>query len=249
MSQARLKTTTPREPPSAASVLYAVLLVTTVAGLSWGTLELSDPSALPIRRVMVAGEFTHLDPAQVQRTVAAEVDAGFFGIDVAALREVLLEEPWIRDATVRRVWPDALQVSIVEQTPVARWGDYGLLNEQADLFVPALDELPSDLVRLNGPLGSEAEVLARYTYVRERLAVLALQPTAVELSARHAWTVTTSGGREIVFGRKDFETRLARFMFGYSRALGEAWPHVGRVDLRYTNGFAVGERPADERSG
>ena len=102
-------------------------------------------------------------------------------------------------------------------------------------------------MQLDGPLGTEAKVLQRYEYLRAQLGAIGLVTTAVQLSERHAWTVTTTGGREIVFGRRDFDLRLARFIFGYSRALAEAWPHIGQC--RYTNGFAVGERAAHDRSG
>lgn len=249
MTQARLKTTETRSKPSFSGALLALLVVVTAAVVTWGSLELSDPAALPIRRVLVEGEFKHLNPQHVKTAVVAAVDAGFFGVNVGEIRELLLNEPWVRDATIRRVWPDALHVNIVEQKAVARWGNYGLLNADADLFVPAPEDLPTDLVELDGPLGSEAKVLQRYEYLRAQLGAIGLKTTAVRLSERHAWTVTTTGGREIVFGRRDFDLRLARFIFGYSRALSEAWPHIGRVDLRYTNGFAVGERAADDRSG
>ncbi len=249
MTQARLKSPEPRELPSLSGVVLALFVVVATGALTWGSLELSDPAALPIRKVLVEGEFSHLNPEHVQTAVVAAVDAGFFGLKVGEIRELLLNEPWVRDATIRRVWPDALHVSIVEQKPVARWGNYGLLNAQADLFVPAPEDLPDQLVELDGPLGTEFIVLQRYEYLRAQLGAIGLTPTAVRLSERHAWTVTTTGGREIVFGRRDFDLRLARFIFGYSRALAEAWPQIGRVDLRYTNGFAVGERAADDRSG
>ena len=249
MSQARPRMTPPRDLPSPTMVLYALLLALTMGLVSWTALELTDPAALPIRRIMVEGEFLHLDPRHVQSVVGGAVDAGFFGVDVAELRALLQDQPWIRDAAIRRVWPDGLHVSIVEQTPAARWGDYGLLNDAADIFVPDPEDLPEGLVRLSGPLGSEAEVLECYRYVRGQLGRIGLSAMAVELSDRHAWTVTTNGGHEIVFGRKDFENRLARFVFGYSRALEHAWSQIGRVDLRYTNGFAVGARAPAERSG
>jgi len=249
VSQARLRATTPRELPSLSSVVFSLLFLATVTLLSWAALELRDPGALPIRRVVVEGTLVHLDASRIEAVVAECVHAGFFGIDVDDIRARLQDEPWVRDAAVRRVWPDSLHVAIAEQVAVARWGDYGLLNAEADLFVPAPEELPADLVRLDGPLGTELEVLRRYRFVAERLGALGLRVAAVELSARHAWSVTTDGGHQIVFGRKDFDARLARFELGYRRALAQAWARIARVDLRYTNGFAVGERPADERSG
>ena len=250
MSHATLKVTEPTPPliPPTLAVFLA-MIVLTAAGVLWLAHQLSNPAALPIRRVMVEGEFKHLTTEHVQHAVAGAVDGGFFGVDVEEIRRQLLYQPWIRDANVSRVWPDGLHVTIVEQLPVARWGDYGLLNARADIFVPEPEDLPKDLVQLNGPLGSEQEVLERFGYIRQELATVGLKPVALSLSDRRAWTVTTEGGHEILLGRRDLEERLARFKWGYTRGLNAAWERIGHVDMRYTNGFAVGERGTAVRNG
>ena len=62
--------------------VVVVMVVATVIGMVWLARELSDPAALPIRRVMVEGEFKHLTTEHVQRAVVGAVHAGFFGVDV-----------------------------------------------------------------------------------------------------------------------------------------------------------------------
>jgi cell division protein FtsQ len=250
MSHAVPKVSEPLAPTmSPPAVVFVVMILATVVGLAWLVRELSDPAALPIRRVMVEGEFKHLTTEHVQHAVVDAVHAGFFGVDVADIRRLLQDEAWIRDANVSRIWPDGLHVTIVEQIPVARWGDYGLLNERADVFVPIAEDLPRDLVQLNGPLGSEQEVLERFAYIRAQLADIGLKPIGLSLSDRRAWTITIAGGHEILLGRRSLEERLARFKWGYSKGLNAAWERIGHVDMRYTNGFAVGERGAVIRNG
>jgi len=240
-SQAILRGRSDEKLLSPTLIVFGVMLFVTLVGLGFLAKALSDPAALPIRKVMVDGEFRYLNPDHLQVVIVEAVDAGFFGVDVSEIQNILLDEPWILNASVRRVWPDALLVSIVEQRPVARWGKHALLNEQADIFVPASDEIPSGLARLSGPLGTELEVLRRYHYVRHQLSTVGLSPVQLDLSKRHAWTVTTSAERQLIIGRRDFEIRLARFIFGYQHGLIAVWARIERVDLRYTNGFAVSE--------
>jgi cell division protein FtsQ len=240
MNQAVIKAP-PAAPamPSPAVAAFLLMLLATLAGLGWAVVELRDPAALPIRRVQIEGEFLHLDPERLQRVVVDVVDAGFFGVDVARIRERLLEEPWIREATIRRVWPEALRVSIVEQVPIARWGDFALLNTDGDIFAPDEASMPEGLVRLRGPLGTEDDVLGHHRRWAARLGEVGLSVVEVQLSARHAWTLQLADGKEIELGRRDLEPRLARFLRAYRSGLGDVWTRVGRVDLRYTNGFAV----------
>jgi len=197
---------------------------------------------------MIAGEFRYLEPDVLRAVVTETVDAGFFGVDVTEIREILLDEPWIRDATVRRVWPETLHVSILEQRPIAHWGDHALLNEKAEIFTPVTAQNLTNLVRLKGPMGTESKVLERYEKILMELKRLGLSVETVTLSGRHAWTVGTTDGRTLVLGRKEFETRLTQFMVGYTQGLEDEWKCIGRVDLRYTNGFAVAATQANGRT-
>ena len=249
MTQAVNRGPVTRTLPSPTVVVFALMLGLTITGFAWMAAALSDPAALPIRKVAVEGEFTHLDPDVLQDVVAGAVDAGFFGVDVAKIRRHLLDEPWIREATIRRVWPDSLHVRVVEQTPFARWGEQAMLNEVGDIFAPAAEFIPVNLVRLHGPLGSEIEVLNQFIYVASELAGIEIDIATLTLSARYAWTVTTMDATEIVLGRKDLRRRLKRFLFGYTHGLAESWSRIGRVDLRYTNGFAVSQRGVDSGNG
>ncbi len=65
-----------------------------------------------------------------------KVRGGFFNLDVDAVRLALLGEPWVSEVTVKRIWPDALRVIVIEQIPVVRWGDSGLLNPAGEYFAP-----------------------------------------------------------------------------------------------------------------
>jgi len=90
MSQARAKVTTPPSPPISATVIaFCVMILATIAGLIWTASVLSDPAALPIRRVMVEGEFKHLSTELVQKAVVGAVHGGFFSVDVAEIRRLL----------------------------------------------------------------------------------------------------------------------------------------------------------------
>jgi len=213
------------------------------------TQQLLDPAAFPIRKIAVDGEFKHLNAEHVERVVSSAINGGFFGIDVAEVRARILNEPWIFDASVRRVWPDSIRVSISEQHAVARWGEYALLNQYADIFVPDLDIVPRGLVHLDGPIGTEVEVLSRYRKIQKKLDEVGLRVVSVNLSERRAWSIGIENGATLMFGRQSVDLRLDRFNRAYSRVLKAGWNHIATVDLRYTNGFAITEKAATEDKG
>lgn len=213
------------------------------------TQKMLDPAAFPIRKIAVEGEFHHLDAEHLEQVVSSAIHDGFFGVDVADVRQRLLDEPWIFDASVRRVWPDSIRVSITEQQAVARWGEYALLNRFADIFVPEVDSMPRGLVRLDGPLGSEVELLSRYQLIQQRLGEIDLRVAGVRLSERRAWVVEIENGATLMIGRQAIAARLGRFNHAFKQVLKENWSRVALVDLRYTNGFAIREKLLAQENG
>ncbi len=230
-------------------LLFGVLGFLMFAYGGYLTQQLLDPQAYPVSRIAVEGEFQHLTAEHVERVVSGAIVGGFFSVDVADVRRRILDEPWVFDASVRRVWPDTIRVSIEEQHPVARWGEYALLNKHADIFVPEDDALPAGLVQFNGPIGTEAEILRRYAAISRQLSVNGLRVAGVSLSERRAWTVSLANGATLVVGRDAVDARLNRFNRAFETVLRAHWQHVASVDLRYTNGFAIKEKPGDQDNG
>ena len=139
-------------------LLWGFAAALAAAGLVHAYAWVAAPGRLPVRAVHVQGALARLDPAALQAMVAPELSDSMLTQDIAALRRRLEAEPWVRTARVRRSWPDALAVEIVEQEPVARWEAGGLLNDRGERFDPAGAEVPG-LARLAGAPGREAALV------------------------------------------------------------------------------------------
>ena len=219
----------------AAAITVAVVLAGAVV---WGVERLRDPHTLPLRAVQVEGEFRHLSEVELQQAVLPHVRGGFFTVDVARVQRAAQSLPWVQQASVRRVWPDTLQVHVVEQRAVARWGGQGLLNAEGELFRPA-ENLPEGLPELHGPEGREAAVLLQYGDALRLLAPGGLKVARLVQDERRAWTLELEGGVTLALGRGDPNARLARFVRVYPTVFAERAARLRAVDLRYSNGFAV----------
>jgi cell division protein FtsQ len=200
----------------------------------------------PVRNLVVEGTFQRVTPIQVEAALATVKQQGLLSLDLEELRERVHGLDWVDSVNVGRSWPDTVTVRVTEHQAAARWGDTGLLNVRGELFTEhaqhALPELPS----LSGPPGTEQEVARRYLAVRGRLAEADLMLEKLAMDERGAWSLVLNGGQEIRLGRRDVDERLERFFAVVAPALAADMPRVRYVDLRYTNGFAVGWRPAAE---
>lgn len=200
---------------------------------------LTNPQALPVAHVEVLGNFHYLDTRKLSQRVAELTTGSFITLDVSAVRAALMEEPWVADAVVKRVWPDRIEVTLHEHDPVARWGADGLLSREAIAFHPPLTEFANSLVLLDGPAGTEHEVLSQLGHLQSLLLPLGKPLQSLRLNERGAWSFRLAAGPEVIVGRTDFDARIERFVATFGNALAHRNVQVEEVDLRYTNGFAV----------
>lgn len=205
---------------------------------------LLSPTTLPIRAVSVGGELAHVPAAQVRTVVGAHLHGGFFGVDLPAIAAALDALPWVAQADVRRVWPDALAIRIEEQRPVATWNGDALLNAAGTVFRPARDTFPKGLPALSGPPGKELDLMSRYEAVNSLFGQVGLHVAALGENARRAFGLRLDNGIEVVIGRDWDMQRMARMVAVYRRVLVGKAATIERIDLRYTNGFAVAWKPS-----
>ena len=219
-----------------ARLLTAVAIIGALIGAGLLTLQW-EPRLLPIRVVTVDGEMHGLSRESLQQTIAEHIDGGILTQDVGALKQQVEELPWIRRASVQRVWPDRLIFTVTEHEAIARWGENGLVTADGVVFRPRDGRLPAGLVRLDGADDMAPEVVERYLRWHPQLAELGLIIDAAVRNARGDWTLTLLGGTELYLGTDDIETRFKRLLAAYPQV--EAVGIPTRIDLRYSNGFAV----------
>jgi cell division protein FtsQ len=222
-----------------AAVLGA-LLVAVVLGL--GAIDQN------ITRVAVTGRFQRVSPIEVEQSVKARVrDIGLVSVDLAAVQRAVEQLPWVDSATVEREWPSTLNIRVTEQVPAARWGANGLLNTRGELFISEARHIPPELPRLSGPKGSEAEVARRYLAAQAQIIEAGMRLTAVRLDPRGAWEFDLDNGITVRLGRRQIDERFSRFV---EAGVGQISAHandINYIDMRYTNGFAIGWRSGGQR--
>jgi cell division protein FtsQ len=195
----------------------------------------------PIQRVIVTGRLQRVSAMDVEKVVRSQLGAaGLVTVNLAQISRGLNTLPWVANAAVERSWPRGLRIEITEQTAVARWNNSGLLNADGELFVSDSRFMPPELPWLTGPVGTEAEVTHRYLGSQGKLTEAGMRLAALELDARGAWSMTLDNGVVVRFGRERTDERFDRFLQAAARLVGQRATDIAYVDMRYSNGFAIG---------
>ncbi len=215
--------------------LLAILIIVQIA-----TIALINSQSLPLRTVRLHGDVQHLKADEVQRALAGQLLGNFFTADLALVRERVSALPWVRRVSVRRAFPDALELEIEEHRAFAHWNGRELVNSYGEVFTGRSDAV---LPRLSGPPNAAAEMTHRYHQFRERLRPLELEIRELVLSPRFSWEVRLVNGLVLELGRDQSPTavleRLDRFVAVYPTAIASLNRRLTYVDLRYANGFAL----------
>lgn len=229
-----------------ASVLFAACAVLLLAALGWWLLR---HPAFAIGGITVQGDTTHNSAATLRANVTPKLAGNFFTVDLQKARAAFEAVPWVRQAVVRRQFPNRLRVQLQEHQPVALWGAEGesrLVNSFSEVFEANVGEVEQDaLPRLAGPDGASVQVLTMYRTLAPMFEPLDLAVEQLALSGRGSWTLTLDTGAVVELGRgapEEVTARSQRFV----QTLTQATAKYGRrpealvsADLRHSDGFAM----------
>ena len=216
-------------------LLASGLSIVVVIGYhAWGALM-----SMPVGRIAVSGTLDVSRQETLQRAVQQVLDSGFVAADLSRVRLSLEGLPWVYSASVRRRWPDTLDIRVVEQLPIARWGERGFLNHEGRVFAGGGRGDWSELPVIHGPVGTEQRLMQQYQRLRDLLAPAGLSVARLEQDGLGQLYAELRSGPRLNLGNEQFLLRVRRFLDLYRNDLVQRAAQVARVDLRYAKGAAV----------
>ena len=205
-----------------------------------------------LREIRVDGDLAHNSALTIRANAAPKLAGNFFTLDLAAGRRAFESVPWVRQAIVRRVWPNRLRVHLEEHRPAALWVSSASGDEASDRMVNSFGEVfeanPGDveddaLPTLRGPEGSSAHMLAMLGRLRPEFANMDAHIDTLALSGRGSWKVGLDTGAEVELGRGSDDEVIARtgsFVATLPEVRNRYQQHpLLYADLRHNDGYAV----------
>ena len=228
-----------------ANVLYAV------AGVALAALLLNLAMRLPafsLRVIQIEGDVARNSVSTIRANAAPRLAGNFFTTDLGRDKRAFESVPWVRQATIKRVWPNRLAVRLEEHHAAAVWGGNDaatdrLVNSYGEVFEANLGDVEDDsLPTLNGPEGSSIHMLAMLNRLGPILERIDARIDALALSGRGSWRVELDSGADVQLGRGSDDEVLARterFIGTLTQVTARYQRPLEYADLRHNDGYAV----------
>lgn len=226
--------------------LVVLALVLGYGGYRGATLIAASPS-LQIGHMVVRGH-ARLSTGEVLALVEGLRGQNILGVSLAEWQDKLLLSPWVESATIRRVLPSTLEITVRERVPIGigRIGTTlylidanGVIVDEygpayADIDLPIIDGLaasPQD----GGSIVdvTRAEFAARVIAALSTRPEIAKQVSQLDVGDLHDAIVVLDGDPALLhLGDAEFVGRLQQYI-ELAPALRERLPAIDYVDLRF----------------
>ena len=238
----------PSLPPDVRLMNATASLLLGIAVVGLATLVLMwvvrQPAFL-VRAIRIDGDITRNSVSTIRASAAPQLSGNFFTMDLSAGRRAFESVPWVRQAVVRRIWPNRLAVRLEEHRAAALWGrpdaEDKLVNTFGEVFEANLGDVEDEsLATLVGPDGTSARMLALLTRLGPVLAPARIETLA--LSGRGSWRVELDSGAEVELGRgsdDEIIERTQRFVATVGQVTSRYERPLEYADLRHNQAYAV----------
>ena len=193
---------------------------------------------LPIEKIRISGKFQQLDTQTIEQQLQPYLGQGFFDLDIQQIQQLISQQAWVKNVSVRRIWPNRVHVMVEEKSAVARWDDKHLLSAEAVIFaadVASFNHLP----RINGYSGQTGKLLERYAELQQRFDALSIRLTAMLEDNKGSLKLELDQGLMVSLGGGDNATKISHLLAVYPQHIAPKLEFIEQIDFRYSNGFAI----------
>lgn len=211
--------------------------------------KMSAQQSVPVTQLSISGEMPYTVKQDIEVALNTVNLGNFFKVSVDEVQEKIASLPWVYSVSVRKQWPNKLNIYVVDQVPIARWNGDFFINQYGDAFQVTSDRIHHQVPAFYGPEGTEKLAVENFENLNKLLDFSALSINELVLSERYSWQLTLNDGVTLNLGRENRVERIQRFMDIYPeiKMHKSATQKIKYIDLRYDTGMAVGWATTEDK--
>jgi cell division protein FtsQ len=198
-----------------------------------------------LQNIKVNG-LSQLGDKETMTKITPHLTESIFKVDVTKVREALTSHPFVKEVSVKRVYPFSIVIDVKEKKPSALWvaadGAVHVLDEQGESYRFLGKDVVKDLYLINTRDKSDAKRVFSETnaFITEGI----LKKGQLSEVCYRDGDLTIFGlddGVEIILGKEDHQKRLKRALAVLKDA-GKRGLVIKCIDARFEKGAIIQER-------
>jgi cell division protein FtsQ len=198
----------------------------------------ANAAGFKIAAVAIAGE-KHLSREEILAGAGVTGRASLLFFDVADARARLLTNPWVAEATVQKLLPDRVAISISERRAFALWqkaGRVGVIAADGTVLEPYVLRRYADLPLVVG-IGAETRA-SEFLAMLDRRPELRANVRASVFVAERRWNLRLNNGVDVRLPEFDVEQALDQ-LAALERTTKLSSRDIAAIDLRLADRITV----------
>lgn len=176
---------------------------------------------------------------QIETIIKPYIGSSFWRLDIKNIHTSLVKLDWVYQAQVSRQWPNSLDIKLVEQVPIARWGEKALISQYGKIFYPPNIDYFTEYVQLTGNSLDSQKLLEKLLIFQNEFNKLNWTINHLEKRIDNVWVINFTSGNKIIVAEKNWHKQISRFMRSYPQIKIDIRSQAQAYDLRYSNGFVL----------
>jgi len=212
----------------------------------WRLIAFSGDLGFVVEDVLVVGR-NQTSRDELLKAVRLARGAPILAFDLEQARKRVEELAWVRSASVERMLPDTVLLSVVERKPLALWqtqGRFQLIDRNGEVILKEGIERFADLLVVVGE-DAPAHAAALLDILQTQPQLMALVESAVRVGDRR-WNVRLRGGIDVRLPADAAQQAWAR-LAEYEQSHGVLARDVRVLDLRLPDRLIVKRVSAPDR--
>jgi cell division protein FtsQ len=166
-----------------------------------------------LRNIKIKG-MSQLSEGEIVKRINPFLQESFFGTDVGKVKETVLSHPFVRDVSVKRIFPFSLVIDVKEKIPSALWvrptGEVSILDERGMAYRGLMRETKGLLV-INAPEATDAKSLFKEMNIWLRDGLIQKEWLSEVFYREGNVTIySAEDGVEIILGKEEQKERMKR---------------------------------------
>ena len=193
----------------------------------------------PVTSIKIEGDFKRVSNKRVDSILSELMNQGFLTINQSKYKNRLENIDWVKSVRINKVWPNKINVLLIEDDVIGLWNKKLLLNSSGELYNLDQRVVPKELIQFFGPDDRVNDVYERFNLYNDELVTRGILIEKIELNLRGSWEITIRPSIKIKLGEKDTQERFERFLTIWDQSLLENFELISYIDLRYREGFVI----------